>query len=435
MGLGRSHLRLYNRRRTRERYRLTLLSRGALLNRACLTLLALCWAAPLFAQGVTTFTLADGPHVVYVDQNGNLGHASFNGAWHYQNITSATSATAAAATSGLATFTLSDGPHVAYVDQNGNLSQIAYATASGTWSYQNVAALAGGPPQASAASGIGHVDGSNGPHIAYVDKNGNFIDVTLAVSTGTWSYSNLTATTGSPLASTTGGIAGFSLSGTMYFVYIDKNGALSRIWYTPGTGWSYQNLASLLSAPAGSTSTGLAYFGYSDGPHIAYIDQSGNLSQVWLTTATGYWAYQNLTAAASSPQASVTSGLTAFLLSDGPHIVYVDAYGDLSQEWYTSATNTWQYNNLTGSLGAPQASLSAEICFFSYSDGPHVAYLDSNGYLSQAWYTNSTGAWAYQNLGVQLGAPPAFTPFAVYRPQKEYIRFNGTVVAIENQPR
>ena len=136
----------------------------------------------------------------------------------------------------------------------------------------------------------------------------------------------------------------------------------------------------------------------SDGPHVAYADTNGNIHQLWYTLRTGQWFAQNL---ANVPNAvAVGSGrpMTSWIQSDGPHVAYGDAYGNIHQLWYTVTPGYWSAQSLMTVPNAADVGFTMPMTSWVQSDGPHVVYGDTYGNIHQLWYTLATGQWAAQIL-------------------------------------
>ena len=126
------------------------------------------------------------------------------------------------------------------------------------------------------------------------------------------------------------------------------------MWRTPRLNSRFTWRLAIIALAAAFSSfgqTGVGTFVASDGPHIAYVDESGNLSQIWYTIVTNEWGYQTL-----YPGAALSSSITTWTQSDGPHIAYVGTNGNLSQTWYPLASGPWQSQQL-----ASGASLNAGV--------------------------------------------------------------------------
>jgi hypothetical protein len=97
----------------------------------------------------------------------------------------------------------------------------------------------------------------------------------------------------------------------------------------------------------------------SDGPHVVYSDANGNVNQLWYTISTGHWAAQSLMNVPSIMPVGPGSAMMSWVQSDGPHVIYAflqgwpNSLGDskanmhLQQLSYTIATEQWAVQDLT----------------------------------------------------------------------------------------
>ena len=90
----------------------------------------------------------------------------------------------------------------------------------------------------------------------------------------------------------------------------------------------------------------LSSFVLPDGPHLTYVDINQHVDQVFYGTSTNTWYVNDLTAASGSLTAAPGSAMTSFVLSDGPHVVFVDANQHVDQIFYVASSNTWYTNDL-----------------------------------------------------------------------------------------
>ena len=195
------------------------------------------------------------------------------------------------------------------------------------------------------------------------------------------------------------GLTSFSLTDGPHIVYLDAAQHVNQIWYTTSArAWSAQDLTATVApgTPAASGSA-LTSFSITDGPHVVYVDAAQHINQFGWNGST--WTNQDVTALAGGRLPAAGSALTSFLGSDGPHIVYLDAAQHMNQVWYTTSANGWSAQDLTATVapGTPAANGSA-LTSFSITDGPHVLYVDAAGNVNQFWYNGSPSSWTDQNL-------------------------------------
>jgi len=184
-----------------------------------------------------------------------------------------------------------------------------------------------------------------------------------------------------------------------HVVYDDANGNVYQLWYTIRTGqWAAQSLMTVPNAVPVGPGSAMTSWVQSDGPHVAYADANGNVNQLWYTISTGQWAAQSLMTVPNAVPVGPGSAMTSWVQSDGPHVVYADANGNVNQLWYTISTGQWAAQSLMTVPNMVPVGRGSAMTSWVQSDGPHIVYADANGNVNQLWYTISTGQWAAQSL-------------------------------------
>jgi len=371
-------------------------------------LIALCAVPASIAQApigserpITSWVQSDGPHVAYGDANGNvyqLWYTIATGRWASQSLMTVPNAAPVGSRMPMTSWQQSDGPHVAYADTNGNIHQFWYTLKTGQWFAQSLAtvpnAVAVGPgmPMTSWIQ-------SDGPHVAYADAYGNIHQLWYTLTTGQWSAQSLATVSYAVAVGSGMPMTSWLQSDGPHVAYGDAYGNIRQLWYTVTPGyWSAQSLATVPNAVAVGSGRPMTSWIQSDGPHVAYADTNGNIHQLWYTLRTGQWFAQNL---ANVPNAvAVGSGrpMTSWIQSDGPHVAYGDAYGNIHQLWYTVTPGYWSAQSLMTVPNAADVGFTMPMTSWVQSDGPHVVYGDTYGNIHQLWYTLATGQWAAQIL-------------------------------------
>jgi hypothetical protein len=198
-----------------------------------------------------------------------------------------------------------------------------------------------------------------------------------------------------------------------HVVYADANGGLRQIWYTVSTGqWAAQSLMTVAGmVPAGPSSGMTSWVQQSDGPHVVYTDAGGNLRQIWYTISTGQWAAQSLMNVPNAVPARPGSPMTAwFQYNRGPraypdpYFAYVDAKGHVQQRWYAVGTGQWQGDDVTALAGSPQVGPAGNMISWVESGiRPHILFADAGGHVQ---HLQLGGHWTSDDLTNQLNFPP-----------------------------
>jgi hypothetical protein len=209
-------------------------------------------ASPANPQGeLTSWVQSDGPHFVYVDGNNQLDQIWYTtsaNTWSKQNLTSLAGIPAATPGSSLASWVEADGPHLIYIDQNQNLNHVWYTVSTNTWNNQDLSNVTGAP-LANLQSRLTAWAQSDGTHVVYTDQNNQLDQLWHATGSTIWNAQNLSGFTGARLANPGGGVTSWIQSDGPHFVYIDQNGHLDQLWFTTSANtWSTQNLTSITGA-------------------------------------------------------------------------------------------------------------------------------------------------------------------------------------------
>lgn len=292
----------------------------------------------------------------------------------------------------------SDGPHVVYGDANGNVNQLWYTLATGRWSSQSLMTVPNAAPVGSRMPMTSWIQ-SDGPHVAYADAYGNIHQLWYTLASGQWSAQSL-ATVPNAVAMGSGmPMTSWLQSDGPHVAYGDVYGNIHQLWYTVWSGyWSAQSLAGVPNAVAVGSGRPMTSWLQSDGPHVAYGDVYGNIHQLWYTVSPGYWSAQSLAGIPNAAAVGWGRPMTSWVQSDGPHVAYGDAYGNVYQLWYTVSPGYWSSQSLMTLPNAVDVGFTMPMTSWVQSDGPHVVYGDISGNIHQLWYTLTTGQWAAQIL-------------------------------------
>jgi DNA recombination-dependent growth factor C len=296
-----------------------------------------------------------------------------------------------------------DGPHFLYVDGNQHLPQLWNTISTGQWAGQDLTTVPNAVPVGPGSALTSWVQSDDGPHVVYVDAKGNVNQLWYTIRTGQWAAQSLMNVPNTVPAGPGSAVTSWVQSDDgPHVVYVDANGNLNQLWYTIRTGqWAAQSLMNVPNTvPAGPGSAVTSWVQSDDGPHVVYADANGNLHQLWYTIRTGQWAAQSLMNLPNVVAVGPGSAMTSWVQSDdGPHVVYADPNGHVRQIWYTLSTGRWTADDLTQDFGAALvAKRSGMTSWVQSDDGPHVVYADANGHVQQIWYTLSTKRWATEDL-------------------------------------
>jgi hypothetical protein len=338
--------------------------------------------------------------VIYVDDQGHVIElvAGWESPWQSADLTELTGAPPPGGTA-LAGYAWSAGgtKQVAYMDSQGQVIELFVATGT-PWQWVNLTELTGAPPPGGTAlAGYGWYRG-NTKQVAYVDSQGQVIE--LFVATGTpWQWVNLTELTGAPPPGGTA-LAGYDWpqGGTKQVAYVDSQGQVIELFVATGTPWQWVNLTELTGAPPPG-GTALVGYAWSAGgtKQVAYVDSQGQVIELFVATGTP-WRWVNLTELTGAPLADQGS-LAGYdwLNGNTKQVAYVDSQGQVI-ELFVAAGTPWQWVNLTELTGTPLLHQNLLTGYgWVWGATKQVAYVDDQGQVIELW-VGLSGQWRCANL-------------------------------------
>ena len=261
---------------------------------------------------------------------------------------------------------------------------------------------------------------NNQLHVFYFDvSNGDLRHGVSDINGGNWTFETLDgdSQTGGRTTAKVGVNPAVAVYGNtlQVFHYDDTAGNLRHTWFTPGTGWSNENL----DGDPGSVGRANANLGedpevviYNNEIQLYYYDITyGNLRHAW-TTPKG-WAFENLDGDPGSVGRS-NSNLgrnPSLAVHNGQlQLYYYDIqYGNLRHAWTTN--RGWAFENLDGDPGAifgrnKNTGVTPKV--ISYNNVLYLFYYDqTDGELRYA-YADNTG-WHNYSLD---GKPESISSYA-----------------------
>ena len=134
--------------------------------------------------------------------------------------------------------------------------------------------------------------------------------------------------------------------------------------------------------------SGLTAFALADGPHLIYVDAKQHVNQMAYDGSS--WYNQDLTVlAGSSTLAAPATGAARYLASDGARFYYIDTSQHINEMGY-HGSNGWVNFDITalsetGAVAAPGTGLAVYLA----GDGPRVYYIDTNEHINELGYHGS----------------------------------------------
>jgi hypothetical protein len=256
---------------------------------------------------------------------------------------------------------------------------------------------------------------NNQLHVFYFDvTNGDLRHGVSDTNGGNWTFETLDGD--SQTGGRTTAKVGVNPAAAVYgntlqvFHYDDTAGNIRHVWFTPGVGWSNENL----DGDPGSIGRANANLGedpevviYNNEIQLYYYDLTyGNLRHAW-TTSRG-WAFENLDGDPGSVGRS-SSNLgrnPSVTVHNGQlQLFYYDVqYGNLRHAWTTS--RGWAFENLDGDPGSifgriKNTGITPKVA--SYNNVLYLFYYDqTDGELRYA-YADNTG-WHKASLDGGFGS-------------------------------
>ena len=346
-------------------------------------------------------------HFVYLAEGGTLVDAWYGtGGWNLQQINNGGNLLGGVtdgppAVGGLFVSVYNDQQHFAYLTDGGTIVDAWYGT--GGWSLQQINRGTdkgtGTPPQTKGPAAAGELFISvynDQQHFTYLAGGGTVLDAWYGTDGWTLQQLNSGPAGGPGTPERTKGPAavGGELAVSVYnnqqhFTYLTDGGTIVDIWYGTG-GWNVQTLnnqpvnykAATIGPPAVQ---GPVASVYNDQLHIAYLDQNGNVQDVWYGT--------------SVPSMAEANARAKF---QGLILRWAAAYGDAAGPAYVGiwAPNTaltmWNNDGVADTISGYDARYVAEVSGWCR---PALVTLNASAEYLSLFVDNQIGQWlAYPQL-------------------------------------
>ena len=345
--------------------------------------------------------------------------------WQENDLTAITGAPPAASASGFPgaadtpfAYVAPDGSgRVVYrdgsLDGTGDVIELRLEPGSVTWQWDDLTAITGAP-QASWAP-VALVTPGNVARVIYADSTGGITELWLPPG-GTWQHDSPTALTGAP-APLGPPVAYLTPDNVTRVIYVDSAGDIIELRLEPGSGtWQQANLTAITGAPQPGL-TPVALVTPDNVARVIYFNSTGGVTELRLEPGSGTWQQANLTAITGAPQPG--SGLVAVIGPDGLARVYYAA-GDIIELRLDQYPDGWVYSDLNISVSnspAPQDAGSRPFAYVTPDGALRVVYRDGNLDILEMYLTSDAGTWQWDTLTAVPGAPPAASaPFAYVTP-------------------
>ncbi len=253
----------------------------------------------------------------------------------------------------------------------------------------------------------------------YYDSTARDLKLALSDETG-WHYQTLDGNNNS--GGRINGDVGRSIVAEVYdntlhiFYYDATNLALRHAWYSAIIGWQFETLDGVLTSVSGQTANvGMSNFAikYFNDLHLFYYDGShGNLRHSWFTPGKG-WSFENLEGdpgSISHANSNIGQNPAAAVYGTSLQLVYYDVTsGNLRHSWFTPGKG-WSFENLEGdpgSISRANSNMGQDPTMITHNGSLQIFHYDvTYGNLRHAW-ADSRG-WHFENLEGDPGSISGF---------------------------
>jgi|HubBroStandDraft_6_1064221.scaffolds.fasta_scaffold59391_2 hypothetical protein len=222
-------------------------------------------------------------------------------------------------------------------------------------------------------------------------------------------------------------------AGNTHFYYVDTSQHVEALTLTRTGYGNWSDITAATGAPA-TASLGAALTGFADGvgDHVFYRGSNQHLYQLYYCgqncVPLDTWISQDITSmAGGAPLLASGTNLSAFISSSQEHVIYLGTNQHVYQV-VTTSSGTWTYQDLTATTGGAVAASGSALASFNDSVGQHVFYLGTNSHVYQLYYAYNTRTWADQDLTVQTGGALAASGSALtsFADSQEHVVYEGT---------
>jgi CubicO group peptidase (beta-lactamase class C family) len=288
--------------------------------------------------------------------------------------------------------------HIAYLDNNGAIQDAWYNGATNTWNLQQINLI--GKTAGLPAAGDPFVSTlGDQQHFAYRDASGIIQDAWYDSGSNSWSLQqiNAGARTKGPAAVGDPFVSVFGEQ--QHFVYLAAAGAIEDAWYDSGTNsWNLQqiNLGGVSAGGAAAGDPFVSVFG--EQQHFVYRDAAGTIQDAWYDAGTNSWSLQQINTGGVTAGPAAAGNLFVAVFGQQQHFAYRDAFGGIWDSWYDAGINQWnlQQINAGGVTVGPLAA--ADPAVLVSGQQLHLAYRDGDGAIWDAWYDSGSDSWNLQKI-------------------------------------
>lgn len=353
---------------------------------------ALAGAPQAFTPALTSYTLGQSEHVVFIDGSNHIREvARANGSSSWVDADLTASANGQPITQiFLTSYVVNSTRNIVYIGSSAHLHMLYNVNFEKNWHDVDLTVSATAP---AFGGWLNSYVAGNIEHIIYADAaRGDVEDLNRAVGSNAWHIQDLSAEAGVQQGAFN--LTSYQAGTNQHILYVDEVFGhvhdLSRASSTAS--WSDQDLTRALDLPQSySNSVYVAGYALGSTEHIfslffntGQMGQPSNLFDLYKPTSTSAWQGYDLQYSTSMPPPLQTSApLDAYTVLNSQHLMYVDSNQHV-HEVYLSGTGAqgWQQNDPTVSAHAPVAAADSPLTSYVTGSVQHVFYLDENNHLN-----------------------------------------------------
>lgn len=281
-------------------------------------------------------------HVVYRGTDDHIHQLSFDGAWHWTDVTLAADPppTSMVATDPAAyTFDQDRSQHIVYRGVDDHIHEL---WSSGTWHHHDLTAAAGNAPL-SASKPFGYVwRQDDSQHVVYRGRDDSIHEL---YTHGSWRHNDL-CRQANVLANAVGAPTAYvdEPHAIEHVIYRDQKGGLHELWYDGSWHANQLDGTPSLGDPFGLMGTA------DSAQHVLYRGLDDHIHEL---RNAGSWEQHDATNESGGPPAAASEPI-GYRTGNETHLVYRG--GDERLHRLRQAADRWSYNDLSASILEPDTS-------------------------------------------------------------------------------
>jgi uncharacterized protein YfiM (DUF2279 family) len=200
----------------------------------------------------------------------------------------------------------------------------------------------------------------------------------------------------------------YTVDNTQHVFFRGSDGHLYELWFSPKTGWGWNDLFNsttgahngLAGLPYGLLAAGdpcCYQYTVDNTQHVFFTGNNGHIYELWFSPQTG-WGWNDLFSAQTGAHNGVT-GLPAGLQAIGKptcyqysgdnsqHVDFLGSDGHIYELWFLPSSG-WHWNDLTEATGAPLAASAPSG--YQWGGAQHVIYQGKDGHVHELWFLDGT---------------------------------------------